>query len=278
MAAIDDYKKLYLKWLTSTHTVGSPELDALIDISANSSTPKDYFIEVSLGNVAGTLSSGKVHRSDSITNNDFMPIWAGMSPMVFSVSNEEWAISSESTDDTLGGIGAQKVLINYLDDSYIEQSVIVDLDGINSVSIGTDCFRPVSMVVVLSGSLMENNGLVTVKSLGGNPKLHMQAGFSNSQDTYATVPAGKTLVLIKASPYIAKNDSGKLRGRFNFFGTNTTGTTGVFPSYQNTYDIGFEAPFVVPEKTDFWYEFKSDNPGPIEVNFVTEFILKDNDT
>jgi hypothetical protein len=35
MAAIDDYKKLYLKWLTKTHTVGSPELDALIDLSVS---------------------------------------------------------------------------------------------------------------------------------------------------------------------------------------------------------------------------------------------------
>jgi hypothetical protein len=33
MASPGDYKELYLKWLNKTHTVGSPDLDALIDIS-----------------------------------------------------------------------------------------------------------------------------------------------------------------------------------------------------------------------------------------------------
>jgi hypothetical protein len=276
MAIKGDYKKLYLEWLTKTHSVGSPELDALIDISINSETPKDYFIEVSLGNVAGTSSSGKVHRSDDITNTSFMPIWGGALPMVFPTSSEDWEILSSSADDSAGGIGARKVLVNYLDDNYAEQSVIVDLNGLTAVSVASDCFRPVSMIAILSGSEMHNVGLIIIQSTSGDPRGYIKPEFSSSQDTYSTVPAGKTMVLIKASPYIAKNDSGKLKGRFNFFGTNTTATTGVFPSYQNTYDIGFEAPFVIPEKTDFWYEFKSDNAGPIEVNFVTEFILKDN--
>lgn len=33
MASPGDYKELYLKWLNKTHTIGSPNLDALIDIS-----------------------------------------------------------------------------------------------------------------------------------------------------------------------------------------------------------------------------------------------------
>ena len=33
MASPGDYKELYLKWLNKTHTIGSPDLDALIDIS-----------------------------------------------------------------------------------------------------------------------------------------------------------------------------------------------------------------------------------------------------
>lgn len=33
MALADDYKKLVNKWLTKTHSVGSPELDALIEMT-----------------------------------------------------------------------------------------------------------------------------------------------------------------------------------------------------------------------------------------------------
>ena len=47
MAALNDYKKLLTKWLTRTHQVGSPDLDALIDISNSTSA--------SYGPVSGDL-------------------------------------------------------------------------------------------------------------------------------------------------------------------------------------------------------------------------------
>lgn len=48
MAIKGDYKKLYLEWLTKTHSVGSPELDALIDISINSETPRNDTANVNI--------------------------------------------------------------------------------------------------------------------------------------------------------------------------------------------------------------------------------------
>lgn len=47
MALLWDYKKLLNKWLNKTHTIGSPDLDALIDISNSTSA--------SYGPVSGDL-------------------------------------------------------------------------------------------------------------------------------------------------------------------------------------------------------------------------------
>jgi hypothetical protein len=167
-------------------------------------------------------------------------------------------------------------LVNYLDFDYIERSKIVNLDGQNTVQVATDCYRPNNIVVIDSGTLKNNEGLLTiVDSVSANPRGFVMPTVANSQDTYNSVPAGKILILVKVSPYLGKDDSGNLKGEFEFFGTNTILTTGIFPVYQNTYDVEFEIPFVVPEKTDFWYSFKSNNAAPTAVNLVVEYILKD---
>ncbi len=258
---------------------------ATVDVNVVSPDPlpvqeaviKDYFIELALGNITNSKGVGKAARSSAITNTGFLPIWGGATPMVFPTAVETWEIASLSPNDTLAGTGARTVLINYLDDSYVEQSAVVNLNGVTAVQVATDCFRPVGMVVIASGTSKHNEGLLTLQvAAGGNPRGFIKPTVSLGQDTYNTVPAGKTLVLVKVSPYVGKDDSGNLRGLLELFGANTIIESGIFPAYQNTYDIEFEIPIAVPEKSDFWYEFKSNNVGPIDVTVVTEYILKDN--
>ena len=277
MALPDDYKALINKWLTKTHTVGSPELDALIDIEANTFTPKDYFIELALGNIPGQTGRGEVSMTGIATDAGYTAIWGGLADMVFPTANETWELVSLSPNDTLTGTGARTVLVNYLDFDYVEQTATVNLNGTTGVQVATDCYRPSSMVVISSGSSKFNQGLITLQVAGGgNPRGFISPTFSASEDTYISVPAGKTLLIVKVSPYLGKDDSGNIKGLFEFFGTNTVVTTGTFPVYQNTYDIDFKVPFPAPEKTDLWYSFKSNSSAPTVVNFVIEYILKDN--
>jgi len=241
------------------------------------STITDFFIELSLGNIPGMVGSGKVSFSGTVTDAAYTPIWGGASQLVFPTANETWEIVSDSANDTLAGSGARTVLVNYLDDSYVAQSTTVNLNGTSAVEVATDCFRPNNMLVIASGANKFNEGEITLQvSSGGNPRGFIMATIGLSQDTYTTVPAGKTLILVKLSPYLGKDDSGNLKGLAEFFGTNTLLTTGVFPVYQNTFDVDFEVPFAIPEKTDFWWEFISNSPEAIAVNLVVEFITKDN--
>lgn len=236
----------------------------------------NYNDDAALGKIEGVEVVGKVHRSSTIGNVGFTPAWGSSLPMVFPTSNETWVIESDSENDTLLGSGAHSVLVVYLDQDYIKQSVTINLNGTTPVVMSSDCFRPVSMLVVSSGASEFNDGLITLSDQSsGNPRGFIQPTFSTSQDTYASVPAGKVLILLKASPYIGKDDSGRWKGVIRLPGTNTRITNGNFPVYQNTYDVGFEVPFILPEKTDYWFEFISNNQAMMEVNFVTEFRLED---
>lgn len=56
MASLGDYKKLYLKWLNKTHKVGSPELDALIDLAVLSKNmQKTAFGELAVAEPTPTI-------------------------------------------------------------------------------------------------------------------------------------------------------------------------------------------------------------------------------
>lgn len=56
MALFGDYKKLYLQWLNKTHKVGSPELDALIDLTtAATNMQKTAFGELSVAEPTPTI-------------------------------------------------------------------------------------------------------------------------------------------------------------------------------------------------------------------------------
>jgi len=277
MANQDDYKNLENKWLTKTHSIGSPELDALISIDGNSSVPRDYYIELALGNIPGQVGRGEVSMTGTATDTGYKDIWGGDANMVFPTANEIWTISSDSVNDTLLGTGARTVLVNYLDFDYIERQAFVDLSGTTPIQVAIDCYRPGSVIVINSGALKNNEGLLTVAdSFSGNPRGFVPPTLGASGDTYISVPAGKTLLIVKVSPYLGKDDSGDLRGFIELPGTNTRLTAGIFPVYQNTFDIDFKVPFSVPEKTDFWYGFKANSTAPISVNFVIEYILKDN--
>lgn len=239
---------------------------------------KSYFIEVAKGNVPGSETRSIVMRSKNITNVELIDIWGFSTNFVFPTANETWEIVSDNANDDSVGTGAQQVLVNYLDEDYVEQSTVVVLNGTTAVEIATNCFRPDGLIVISCGSGQQNEGNLTVQvSGGGAPRGYIEAGFSASEDTHYTVPAGKTTYLLKASPYWPKNEDGNVNGNVFLPDLNTVIKAGLFPAYQNTYDINFIAPFPLQEKSTLWYRAQSStNPGPIDISFVLEFIIVDN--
>ena len=238
-------------------------------------TPKDYYVEVALGNVEGSVGVGRVSRSDATNSSESLPIWGGDSHIEFATSNEVWSVASDSENDNIIGTGARAIRVVYLDEDYVEQVSIIELNGTTPVQVGIDCFRPSNASVIGAGSSNHNEGELVISNTASSPMAYIKPTICDSKDTYYTVPAGKELILGKVSPYLGKDDSGEIKGLVSFFGSNVVLTVGTFPVYQNTFDINFEVPFVAPEKTDIWYEFKSNDTQPTTISLVIEFILKD---
>lgn len=235
-----------------------------------------YGLEVQKGNVSGTSWTGRTARSVAITNAGFVDIWGSTANLVQSTANETWEIASLDAADTLAGTGAQKVLVEYLDEDYVEQSIIADMNGVGAVTLNADMFRPQNAVVIQSGSGKTNAGDIEVRvSGGGTTKRTIMAGFSVSQDIHFTVPAGKTAFLTLTGPLWPKNFDGDWRGIITPFGTNTELVSGQFPAYQNVYSVEFTAPIRVEEKSDITVRAKSSGAGPVIVNQILELYLVD---
>lgn len=234
----------------------------------------DFLIEVSRGNVSGASVRGIVMRNPT-TGTSFEDIWGAGGEIVYPTAAETWEILSTSANDTAAGTGARQVLVNYLDDQYIERSTIVALNGTTPVTLNTDHFRPNGAVVIESGSSKFNEGDITIRDAGTtNPRQTILVGFSASEDTHFTVPAGKEILVLNFSSFFTKNNDGVISGRLFPFGTNTRITAGRFPFYQNAFTIDFKALFMIDEKSDFKYQALSSNANQ-EVNAVVELLYVD---
>ena len=249
----------------------------LIDMSIDMGT--DYYTEVAKGNVPGSAVRGLVFRNPNAGNpvGVLSDIWGGGSDLVYPTSAETWEIVSDNVNDTSAGAGAQSVIINYLDDNYEQQSIVVDLNGTSPVQLNADHFRPDGAAVISSGSNQTNFGEIVVRVAGGGDiRQVIKPGISASQDCHFTVPAGKTVYVLNVTPFYPKNEDGFISGRVIPFGTNTEITTGIFPFYQDTFAILFKALFPIQERTDVRFLASSSNVD-VEVNMVFEILLVDND-
>jgi len=241
--------------------------------------PRDYFVEVAKGNVAGESLKGIVMTNDGLVAGSFFDLWGGgATNIVWPTAAETWEIVSDNANDSSGGSGARQVSVSYLDDQYIEQTEVVTLNGLTPVVLlGGDHFRPNGAQVISSGSSRENEGEIVIRvSGGGNPRQYIKPGFSVSQDGHFTVPANKTAFALQSTPFYEKNQDGDVRGRLLVFGTNTFLTTGQFAFYQNAFDIEVKALVPFPEKSDLIFQGTSTNPGPITVSLVLELLIVDN--
>jgi hypothetical protein len=281
MANSGDYKKLNNKWLNKTHTIGSPELDALIDTVTNTGTPKDFYAEVQKGNVPGSAIVIVDATNEQLSTAEEDDIWGFESSMIYPVAEEQWEVVSSSANDTAAGTGARQVLISYLDGSYNAQSEIVTLNGTTAVpTIAVNMFRPTStptqeVKVVLAGSTGKNEGDIIIRAVGGGANRgFIKTSRNAARDTHYTSPAGKTSFLISAIMSTHKGNDVIMTS------LRTNGEDGLFVSgipvgsYQNTNIISGIAPPVLPEKSDYKVTGISENPNTL-ASITIQFLVVD---
>lgn len=207
---------------------------------------QEFYLEVQKGNVPGHSIVQVQGVQRDVDTGQTIPLTdlkiTGQYP--YSTSGEQWEIVSTSANDTSAGTGARTLLLTYLDDSYVEQTETLTLNGTTAVTtVATDIFRLVSMAVVSVGSGGQNEGDITLQVAGGGTgKGQIQAQFNNTAHGLYTVPDGFTAYLIWGLGAVQKNKD----CRISFLITN--GDAGIFYArlplnlYQDTFTAGPTAP------------------------------------
>lgn len=238
---------------------------------------KEFFMEVRKGNVPGHNMEFVVGQNDTI-GTSFEDVSDQGGSLLWPTSAETWEIVSDDVNDTSAGTGVRTVLVNSLDENYIEQSQTVTMNGTTPVTLTGTHIRGRLAVAITAGSTLSNVGNVNVRLAGGtnaDTRLMISAANGISKSSSYTTPAGKSAVGLQVSQFVPKNQDVILRVR-NTFGIGQPETlTGVTPLYQNSsHNQLFGAPFI-GAKSDLRFEAKSDNVNT-QVTIFLELLVIDN--
>lgn len=247
--------------------------------SITSQVPRLFLLEVARGAVPGYVPSGFLGINPSV-GSTFETAWDEGGNFVYPTAGETWEVVSDDVNDTnSSGTGARQVIISGLDDQYVEQTEIVELDGTTPVvTARTDWFRIYSVIVIFSGSSTWNEGTITLRvSGGGLVRSKMLPTMARTFNGFFTVPVGKTLFILDAQIFIPKNEDVTARNRIRIFGTDTFIAGGDAEVYQNNARVEFSAIPTMPEKTDLESTMKSTNTS-VKVAISVQAILANTGT
>jgi len=242
-----------------------------------SQLPRNFDIEVARGTVPG-YENIRIAGVNPSVGDSFEDLWDAGGKFLFPTAGETWEVVSDNVNDISEGTGAKTLLITGLDDSYVEQSEVIAMNGTTPVTTTrTDWFRIRSVIVVSSGSGETNAGDITIRvSGGGDTRSLIRTGLSNTFNGFFTVPANKTLFVLNAQVLIPKNEDVVNRNRFKGFGTNTFLSGGDNPLYQNQGIAVFTSLPTLPQKTDFVVTSKSTNTS-VSVSILIQGKLVDDE-
>lgn len=221
---------------------------------------RDYHDLIVLGRVDGAngFSTGGFAGDIQTTDTPCL-LWDSKTAYTFQTSAVPMQIRSTSANDTVGGTGAQTVMIRMLDGDYNESLVIANLNGVTPVPIGTYLHNNQFLIIPPTGSALTNVGNIILETVAGAVlQGFILAGKGIQRSMLYTVPAGKTLIVDNL--YFNPGNSGgsnivvtiELTFRFQD-GTVVSGTTNLFSGSSGPLSVTLPTGFMVPEKTSIYY-------------------------
>ena len=228
-------------------------------------TSEPFELQVSRGQIPGHTARNIFGTATAI-GTTFRTPWelANTTDLPFLSAQSQLTLSSSSASDT-----AVSVLINGLDDNYLEVSEVVALNGTTGVTT-TKEFRFINDLITVVGNAV---GLVSAK-VGATTYAAITAGYGRNQAAVYHVPAGHSFYLgrIDAFSASANNDTKYL----TFRNHNTFSDGRVFNVAQTSFlqrmDITRVIPFKIPEKTCIEFQFKL-NSQTADIGVFGEGIL-----
>ncbi len=208
-------------------------------------------------------------------------IWDGGGTYVFLTSADSMKIVSTSADDSLGGSGANTMIVYGLDSDWNEVSEFIILTGTDTVKTTTKFLRVYRAMVLTSGTNTPigdaNLGTLTISSATAIT-LQAQIGIGNGQTLMCvyTVPADKTAYITGLSFGVGQGKECTFKAKFR------NGVDGAFSVkysltlYQSAYLGMLQVPLKIPEKIDMVITGIT-AAGTVVANASFGMILKDNE-
>jgi len=192
------------------------------------------------------------------------------------------SVTSTSANDTSAGTHARKIVIEGLDASFNEVSETITLSG-GTPSVGTQSFIRVFRAYVTEVGAYDNtnDGNIVIQ-IGGAIVAIIGAGFGQTEMALYTVPAGKTLYLMRLTAFQDGNKDVllKLKQRQNadvisapFTGVRTMRVISMPAGGQGHMDTNGSVIF--PAKTDIWIEAKASASGDGVTAMMNGYLVDD---
>jgi hypothetical protein len=245
------------------------ELDAQTTLltSIDNNTPRDFRYEVALGRITGSKTWSKFGNNVDVDtgSGETLANWGGLFTPLMTAST--LTISSDSTDDDVGGTGALQIKVTGVDANHDLQEETFVLTGTTNV-VSTSTWLGVNQAqIVLSGSGLTNAGTIDViASSDSSIQMRIDPEEGVGQQIIFFTQAGHTTVsdwLLLNADKITGNGEPRVNFKLFVFSyvTNTTYKIGEFlldTSAEVTIELNSGQPFVVEEKSVIWINVTTD--------------------
>lgn len=242
---------------------------------------KDYFLEVSQGNVTGQEAINKFGYNGSVANGSwsFVTVLGQTSFPLTSASTVRIKAGGNAADDTAGA-GAREITVQgIVATTFAEETETITTAGASASSATTKSFWRVHRAWVSSAGTYEasNTGAIVVENSGGTTDIiTIAAGEGQSQDALYTIPASKTGYL--QSVYVTVDSSKTANVRLYTRGDIDDTSAPMKAKRLKRYWDGLQnADFVykpkgagisIPAKSDIWFEAFGDGAATaVSVDF-----------
>ena len=241
-------------------------------------------LAISRGHTLGYRTLYKFGYNPDV-NGDEETVWEQGGDYPWLDSAVTMFVSSTSVNDTSGGSGANTILIQGLDENYVEIEETITLNGQTQVTTQLSYLRIYRAFVTLAGSSGTSGGIIYIGSsgaTGGVPNGTVYANLSIGNQTQIaayTVPAGHTLYLDEINITAALSLANKrVNASFHTrdFGSNVFRTRFINVLQSSQLKQLFKYPQDFAEKTDVEIRVSTNTSNnPIAASFQGVLIKND---
>ena len=254
-----------------------------ISSSNNALFTHDFLLLVAEGKIPGYKIVHKFGKNPSVGTTAFETIWnEGGSYTGFNATQAETiTIVSDDANDTLLGTGLRTLVLFGLDENFIEQTEVIDLNGTNPVTSQLSYIRCDRAKGLTSGggTYGSNLGNITIAQsiTTTNVFAVMPIGYGSTMIAAYTIPAEKKGYIMTQASAIANKQAAAVAVRLKakIPGTVFTVNGEAALNSQGTgfVERKFTAPGQLPPKTDLFIEAESS--ATVAVSSFIDILLVD---